>query len=163
MVYVRIPRARTTCAGGAKNYIVDGTMSRDPSSLTLWHRSWIVFYVDESGTIFERTLVNTTSLPTLTVYDRILLAQGGWRCPEAFLVSLASFHGSVPLPSIARQRFLLARLSENRQASFRTLATSRETPYTSFTLPLGHKDGKNSFYFDGRHRQHCVFTGDQSD
>jgi len=61
--------------GGAKNYIVDGTMSRGFAFVAypVEHRSSgvMTFIVDESGTIFEKDLgSNTTKLAqAMTVYD----------------------------------------------------------------------------------------------
>jgi len=61
--------------GGAKNYIVDGTMSRGFAFVAypVEHRSSgvMTFIVDESGTIFEKDLgPNTTKLAqAMTVYD----------------------------------------------------------------------------------------------
>jgi len=61
--------------GGAKNYVVDGTMSRGFAFVAypVEHRSSgvMTFIVDESGTIFEKDLgSNTTKLAqAMTVYD----------------------------------------------------------------------------------------------
>ncbi len=61
--------------GGAKNYIVDGTMSRGFAFVAypVEHRSSgvMTFIVDESGTIFEKDLgPNTTKIAqAMTVYD----------------------------------------------------------------------------------------------
>jgi len=70
--------------GGAKNYIVDGTMSRGFAFVAypVEHRSSgvMTFIVDESGTIFEKDLgSNTTKLAqAMTAYD----PDSSWQQPQ---------------------------------------------------------------------------------